>query len=69
MLVKISEAIMFAVHKAGGKIEYFQIAEWIGYLIKNGYLELASDGEDADIQFYLQLTEKGKVFVQKIQLN
>lgn len=47
--MKISEAIMYAVHKAGGQVEYTKFAEWIGYLIKNDYLEMICDGEGQNV--------------------
>ena len=61
--MKISEAIMYAIQKAGSKVEYYQFAEWISHLIKNGYLELIYDGEGDRLKVYLQLTKKGVTYI------
>lgn len=55
--------MMYAVQKAGGKVEYTQISEWLGYLIANGYFELDCEGEGGDVKFILQLTKKGETYL------
>lgn len=61
--MKISEAIMFAIQKSGGQVDYYQFAEWIGILVKSGYLESDCEGEGSNIKFLLRLTEKGKTYL------
>ncbi len=65
VIMKISEAILLAIQKSGGRIESTQFAEWIGYLIKNGYINLTLNDKDADLKVYLELTKKGKIYLSK----
>lgn len=67
--MKISEAIMFAIQKSGGQVDYYQSAEWIGILVKSGYLESDCEGEGPSIKFLLRLTEKGKVYLHNLGLK
>lgn len=55
---------MYAIQKAGGKVEYTQFAEWHSYLVKNGFFELVCEGEGNDVKFLLQLTKKGETYLR-----
>lgn len=66
--MKVSEAIMYAIQKAGGQVNYTQFAEWISILIKNGYLEIAYE-EGENLKLLLQLTEKGKNYLFKMGIK
>ncbi|MFX4261305.1 hypothetical protein ACOBQJ_03775 [Pelotomaculum propionicicum] len=58
--MRTSEAILYAIHSSGGKIKQTQFQEWLATLIEKEYLQMEVEGEEDSVEFFIQLTDKGK---------
>lgn len=66
--MKAGEAVLMIIQDRGGQVSAYQFAAWLGQLTEAGFLELASEGEGAQIKFFYKLTDKGQAAVNRIKV-
>lgn len=63
--MKTSEALLYAIGKAGGEVVHYQFDTWIGQLVAAGFLEIEKRGEGDSCKVYYVLTVKAKTLLKK----